>query len=128
MRATGSDLTKRATKIKSQPRVVESLASENFPLSCDVGAVSKLLFAVVQIVIRSTSRRSLEIRLSAEFSLKQQAIPAGFASRLLTDKVSHRPLQLLNEELLGLSRVWSRSIMQKNSLTLQALELLLVVS
>lgn len=49
-------------------------------LSCDVEAVSKLVFAVLQIVTRFTGVHSLERRISTAFGLKQQAIPA-FARR-----------------------------------------------
>ena len=53
---------KETTKIKSPKAVVESLANETFLLGSDVRAVRKLVFAVVQIEIRSVGRQGLQGR------------------------------------------------------------------
>jgi len=63
---------KETTKIKSPTAVVESLANETFLLSCDVRAVSKLVFAVVQIGIRSVAGQSLQGRVWKAFNSKLQ--------------------------------------------------------
>lgn len=59
---------------------MESLANETFLLSCDVRAVSKHLFAVAQIEIRSVGGQSLQGQISIAFDSKQQEILA-FARR-----------------------------------------------
>lgn len=65
---------KETTKIKSPKAVVESLANETFLLGSDVRAVRKLVFAVVQIEIRSVGRQGLQGRVWKALDSKLQEI------------------------------------------------------
>ena len=61
---------KETTKIKSPRAVVESLANETSLFSCDVRAVTKPVFALVQIESRLVGGQSLQGRVCKEFNSK----------------------------------------------------------
>ena len=65
---------KETTKIKSPTAAVESLANETSFFSCDARAVSKPVFALVQIEIRSVGGQSLQGRVCKAFDSNLQEI------------------------------------------------------
>lgn len=99
---------KETTKIKSPKAVVESLANETFLLGSDVRAVRKLVFAVVQIEIRSVGRQGLQGRVWKALDSKLQEI---LASAWIQGELGITvDIVILSEQLF---RRWSRSLLKK---------------